>query len=106
MSGATPVTAVILGTVSGVAGGAMRDVLCGEIPLIFRGEVYALASLAGGAVYMLLRGAGVRDAISLPVAIAIIFSARVSAIVCRLQLPGIRDSLPRLKASAEVDENA
>jgi uncharacterized membrane protein YeiH len=106
VSGATPVTAVILGTVTGVAGGAMRDVLCGEIPLIFRGEVYALASLAGGAGYMLLRLAGVRDAFALPIAIAIIFSARVSAIVWKFQLPGIRDPLPRLQSNAEVDESA
>src|SRR3954453_12105965 len=76
VSGATPVTAVILGTVTGVAGGAMRDVLRTEIPLIFRGEVYALASLAGGATYMLLRLAGVRDAFALLVAIAIILRAR------------------------------
>jgi len=106
LSGATPVTAVILGTVTGVAGGAMRDVLCGEIPLIFRGEVYALASLAGGATYMLLRGAGVRDVLALPIAIAIIFSARVSAIIWKFQLPGIGDPLPRLQSNAEVDESA
>jgi len=74
--------------------------------LIFRGEVYALASLAGGATYILLRGAGVRDAMAAPVAIAIIFSARVSAITWKLQLPGIRDPLPRLKTDAEVDESA
>src|SRR4051812_10349460 len=105
VSGATPMTAVILGTVTGVAGGAMRDVLCAEIPLIFRGEIYALASLAGGTSYMLLRGAGVRDGVALPVAIAVIFSARVSAIVWKLRLPGIREPLPRLKATAEVDES-
>ena len=106
LSGATPVTAVILGSVTGVAGGAIRDVLCAEIPLIFRGEVYALASLAGGASYMLLHASGFRDGISVSLAIAIIFVARVCAIVWKLRLPSLGNRLPNLKTSEEADEHA
>ena len=104
VSGATPASAVILGTVTGVAGGAMRDVLCAEIPLIFRGEIYALASLSGGALYMLVHANGLRDAIALGLAIATIFSLRVSAIAWKLKLPGIRERQPRLEAPTDADE--
>jgi hypothetical protein len=47
-----------------------------------------------------------RDAIALTLAIAVIFIARVGAIVWKLQLPGIRDPLPRLKPNAEAEERA
>lgn len=106
LSGATPVTAVILGTVTGVAGGAMRDVLCAEIPLIFRGEIYALASLAGGSLYMVLRTVGARDSFALGVAIATIFSLRVSAIAWRLKLPSITDALSPIQNEGSDDERA
>jgi len=43
---------------------------------------------------------------ALSLAIAIIFISRVSAIVWKLQLPGIRDPLPRLKPNAEAEERA
>ena len=46
--------ALILGVVSAVFGGVIRDVLTNEIPLIFRKEIYASACLAGGIVYLLM----------------------------------------------------
>jgi uncharacterized membrane protein YeiH len=106
VTGATPVTAVILGTVTGVAGGAMRDVLCAEIPLIFRGEIYALASLGGGSLYMVLHAVGARDGVSLGIAIAAIFSLRVSAIAWKLKLPSITDALSPVQNPSSDDERA
>ena len=46
--------ALIMGVVSAVFGGVVRDVLSNEIPLIFRKEIYATACLAGGVIYLLL----------------------------------------------------
>lgn len=46
--------AVIMGTVSAVFGGVIRDVLCNEVPLIFRKEIYATACIAGGILFLLL----------------------------------------------------
>lgn len=46
--------AVIAGTLTGTFGGVLRDVLCNEIPLLFRKELYAVVSLLTGAVYLLL----------------------------------------------------
>lgn len=46
--------AVIMGTVSAVFGGVLRDVLCNEVPLIFRKEIYATACIAGGLLFLAL----------------------------------------------------
>lgn len=52
--GLSPVIALMMGVVSAVFGGVIRDVLCDREPLIFRKEIYATACLAGGVVYLLL----------------------------------------------------
>ena len=48
-----------LGTMTGVAGGVLRDVLISDVPMILRGEIYALAAIAGISVYLLLEWLGV-----------------------------------------------
>jgi uncharacterized membrane protein YeiH len=45
--------AIVMGTITGAAGGILRDVFINEIPLIFRKEIYALACVIGGLVYWL-----------------------------------------------------
>lgn len=52
--GFEPWVAVIMGTITGSVGGVIRDVLINEIPLIFRKEIYALACVIGGIVFVLL----------------------------------------------------
>jgi uncharacterized membrane protein YeiH len=52
--GLSPVVAVMMGVLSAVGGGVIRDVLCGETPLIFKPEVYATAALAGATVFVFL----------------------------------------------------
>jgi len=51
--GLTPVVALLMGIVSAVFGGIIRDVLCNEVPLIFRREIYATACLIGGLVFLI-----------------------------------------------------
>src|SRR5438034_681106 len=46
-AGLSPAPAVLLGMLTGVGGGVMRDVLGAEVPLIFRSEIYAVASILG-----------------------------------------------------------
>lgn len=48
----SPVIAIMMGVVSAVFGGVIRDVLSNQVPLIFRKEIYAFACLAGALVYM------------------------------------------------------
>jgi uncharacterized membrane protein YeiH len=45
---------ILLGMTTAAFGGVIRDVLCAEVPLIFRKELYATACIAGGLVYILL----------------------------------------------------
>jgi uncharacterized membrane protein YeiH len=49
-AGLSMVPAALLGMLSGVGGGALRDILAGEVPLVLRGEIYALASLLGATI--------------------------------------------------------
>jgi uncharacterized membrane protein YeiH len=51
--GLGPVPAALLGMVTGIGGGMVRDVLAGRVPVIFRGELYATPALAGGFVAVL-----------------------------------------------------
>jgi uncharacterized membrane protein YeiH len=48
--GLDPIMAALLGMVTGIGGGMVRDVLVGEIPVVLRAELYAIAALAGAAV--------------------------------------------------------
>lgn len=55
------VVVVLMGTLTGAAGGVLRDVLSAEIPLILRkGQIYATAAIAGVVLYLLLQGVAER----------------------------------------------
>ncbi|MBQ4804274.1 trimeric intracellular cation channel family protein [Aquimarina sp. MMG015] len=49
-----PIISIALGAMTGCFGGVIRDILCNEIPVIFRKEIYATASIAGGICFMIL----------------------------------------------------
>jgi uncharacterized membrane protein YeiH len=87
-AGLPTVSVVLLGTVTGTAGGAIRDVLTAEVPLVLRrGNLYASAAIVGTAGYRVLETSGVaRDAAAL-VGMAIVAALRFAAIAWRLQLP-------------------
>ncbi|MCL4149560.1 UNVERIFIED_CONTAM: hypothetical protein GTU68_005757, partial [Idotea baltica] len=53
-AGFSGIIAVVMGMLSATFGGLIRDVLCGEIPLILRKEIYATAALCGALVFTLL----------------------------------------------------
>ncbi|CAD5109463.1 trimeric intracellular cation channel family protein [Zestomonas carbonaria] len=84
----TPVSAaVIMGVMTGVAGGVMRDVLCNEIPMIFQKEIYATACIAGSLVFIGLLELGVAAWIATCLSMATVLLARLAAIRWRLSLP-------------------
>jgi len=78
---------VIMGTITGAAGGVLRDILINEEPLIFRKEIYALACVFGGLVFWLcqLIGLGV-GATEVATASSVIL-ARIVAVHYGLKLP-------------------
>lgn len=82
---------VALGVITGTFGGLLRDVISGEQPILFTREVYAAASIAGGAVYVM---AGIFT--SLPgdviqsVSVAVIVTIRLLSLHYNWQLPRMR----------------
>ena len=80
--------AILMGTITGVAGGMVRDVLCAEIPLILRpGHLYASSAIAGTAVYLVLERTGFHREAAALVGMATIVVVRLAAIVWRIELP-------------------
>jgi len=57
-AGLGEVPAALLGMLTGVGGGALRDVLAQEVPMVLRGEIYALASLLGAAIVIAAHDGG------------------------------------------------
>ncbi|MFB4370124.1 MULTISPECIES: trimeric intracellular cation channel family protein [unclassified Pseudomonas] len=80
-------TAVIMGIMTGVAGGVMRDVICNEIPLIFKKEIYATACLAGAVTFVLLRMLETPHWLDTGVAMLVVLGIRLAAIRWRFSLP-------------------
>jgi uncharacterized membrane protein YeiH len=71
--GLSPVICVILGTLTATFGGVVRDILCNEIPVLFRKEIYATLCIAGGVLFFLLQEFGIpKEIISASVAVFII----------------------------------
>ena len=87
-SAPTPV-AVTLGVVTGVAGGILRDTLTGEIPLVFRSEIYfyATASLCGAVSFLLLLRWLPDPQIALLAGAAVTLALRLAAVRWKLKLP-------------------
>ncbi len=79
--------AIIMGVITAVFGGVMRDICINEVPLIFRKEIYALACAAGGLLYFMLLALGVDARICSIVCIISIFVIRALAIKYHLGVP-------------------
>lgn len=79
--------AIIMGSMTGAAGGVIRDVFINEIPLIFRKEIYAMACVVGGIAYWICALAGVESYISQIVSGSTVFLTRVLAVKYHITLP-------------------
>ena len=85
------IVAVILGTMTGVAGGVFRDMLLAEIPLLLRdGEIYATAAIIGVVTYLVLQAAGVDRLTAGYAGMAVIVVIRFTAIFLGLRMPALR----------------
>ena len=89
-AGAPELIVVTMGTITGAAGGVMRDVLCAEVPLILRREIYATAAIAGATVYVLLEEVGAVGPIVAALPVATVFALRLAAIRFDLHVPPFR----------------
>jgi uncharacterized membrane protein YeiH len=86
--GLPAVSGIVLGTITGSAGGVVRDVLSAEIPMVLRrGNLYATAAIAGTATYFALEGLGIARPLPALIGMVVIAGLRLAAILWRLQLP-------------------
>lgn len=86
-NGQGAVVAVLLGVLTGVGGGVIRDVLVAEVPVVLRQEIYALAALVGAAAFVALREAEVTKAIAVPASVALVVALRILAMRRNWQAP-------------------
>ena len=84
-----PIMCIFLGTMTACFGGVIRDILCNEIPVIFRKEIYATACILGGGSYFILVSMSLRESYAYVAAILIVISLRLLAVRFGISLPNI-----------------
>ncbi len=88
-AGLPPLICIALGTMTACFGGVIRDILCNEIPIIFRKEIYATACILGGVAYFALLKTSLSEDIIVIVSGSIVITVRLLAVYFKLSLPSI-----------------
>ena len=88
-AGLHPVICIALGTMTACFGGVIRDILCNEIPVIFRKEIYATACIIGGLTYFLLRKFMADTNLIFVIAIIVVIVIRLIAVKFKISLPSL-----------------
>ncbi|MBP1618230.1 MAG: rane protein [Bacteroidetes bacterium] len=81
---------IIMGTVTGVLGSVIRDILINEIPLVFTAELYAVACVIGGAVFCALDHMGVNITANEIITASTVVLIRVVATKYNIHLPALK----------------
>jgi uncharacterized membrane protein YeiH len=81
---------IIMGALTGAAGGVIRDVLINEIPLIFRKEIYAMACVVGGLFYWALDLFGLNQIATQVISGVAVFMTRILAVKYKICLPTLK----------------
>ena len=89
-AGLSPIIVVLMGTLTGVAGGVLRDLLTAQVPLILREQIYATAAIVGISIYLLLQWLGATRPWAFGAGLSAVVVLRLLAIVWRIQLPVFR----------------
>jgi uncharacterized membrane protein YeiH len=82
--------AVVMGVITGVGGGVLRDVLARRTPIVLVGEIYAVAGLLGAVAQLGLREAGAGTSLQIWLSLLIIVAVRAVAVRFGLHLPRIK----------------
>lgn len=88
-AGLHPIICISLGTMTACFGGVIRDILCNEIPVIFRKEVYATACILGGLTYFVLRKFMADTNLIFVIAIIVVIVIRLVAVKFKISLPSL-----------------
>ncbi|WP_460219499.1 trimeric intracellular cation channel family protein [Psychroserpens sp. MEBiC05023] len=89
VAGLHPIICIALGTMTACFGGVLRDILCNEIPVIFRKEIYATACILGGLTYFLLRKFVADTNFIFVIAGLVVIIIRLLAVKLKISLPSL-----------------
>jgi uncharacterized membrane protein YeiH len=87
-----PVSAIVLGAITGIGGGVLRDILLRDIPVVLRTGLYAIPALIGAAVVVIASRTGIRSLAIPIIAAAVCFVIRLAGIHFDLNVPKPPDS--------------
>lgn len=78
---------MLMGVMTGVAGGVLRDVICNDLPLVFHKEIYATAALSGAAAYLLVVDLDLANGVAIAVGMGVTLALRLAGIYRGWSLP-------------------
>src|SRR6478672_8315350 len=78
---------IVSGMITGCAGGVLRDILCNDVPLLFRAELYASVSVVTGLFYATASGLKLNDELWTALTFALGISFRLLAIRYKWEMP-------------------
>ncbi len=84
-----PFIAMLLGTITAVGGGVIRDIFLSQVPAVLRTDVYATAALAGSAALLIARRLGCPPTVAALVGGVVCFALRVVAVTLHWNLPKV-----------------
>lgn len=100
--GQSTLICLVMGLITGVAGGLLRDLLCGEIPSVFQGgELYASAALLGGGVFFLAEAAGGDPRLGALAGAGTVVGLRLAALRLGWRLPVLKIQPPRASRTSD-----
>lgn len=88
-AGLHPIICIALGTMSACFGGVIRDILCNQIPVIFRKEIYATACILGGMAYFLIKRLPIEGDFVFIIAGLVVITIRIIAVKYKVSLPSL-----------------
>ena len=85
--GTPAITAVVMGVITGVAGGIIRDLLASRVPMVLQKEIYATASVLGGVVYTTALLFNATEGLAMMLGMAVVFVLRMVSVYWHISLP-------------------
>lgn len=82
-----PIICITLGAITGTFGGVIRDILCNEIPVIFRKEIYATACIVGGLAFIIFYELGMQQDVIYVITSLTVIIIRLLAVKFQISLP-------------------
>lgn len=96
LTGVAPIIIVVMGAITGVAGGVIRDILSAEVPMVFRqGELYASAAIVGTTLYVTLTWLGLSEPVAALIGMATVVIIRLASVLWNIELP-----MPRVSSES------